>query len=585
MFRFGKKQTDLGIGEKTDSQKDVTKAPFMKRRFIKWALLAVFAVLFAVVVMQFLYPKDRSLPYATVKGRDAGNKTVAELTPLLQASFEDTEINLVSGQFSKNIKLRDLGASVDTEETAHPLMKYEWWQRLMPFSLLWIRPEITEVHVVFDEERLSAATLGAVADMKADPKNGTVGINEAGEVTVTPAEDGISVKAEKLAKALKTGQYEFGRTVISVAPDRTKPAVTNEMIQVVKNKITIVLSRPLVIKNSLDKNAQHTPDKATVASWIKISDDLSLALDEGKIANYLNQIAKPQLAQAGTTKVMVVDGRETGRINAPEGRGVNLALMMTDLSRAMLNGGPTTVTIQFSAIAPQVSFNRTYSNSQAGLQAYIAEVTSRGNIEVAVQQLSGPGWSASGGASKSVVAASTYKLFVSAVLFNKINAGEMGWGDPILGTNVDGCLRNMIVLSANNCPEQWLTQWGRSNVNNALYAKGFSSATTFTHPSASHTSANDLQKLLVGLEGRTLFSASDAAKLTDLMKNQVYRKGIPTGSKGVVADKVGFLWDYLNDAAIVYHPRGTYTLVVMTKGESWAKIAEITRQIEAIMYP
>lgn len=455
----------------------------------------------------------------------------------------------------------------------------------MPFSLLWIRPEVKEVHVVFDEEQLKVAVADAAGSMKADPKNGTVGINEAGEVTVTEAEDGISVKAENLAKALKTGQYELDGTTIPVVPDRTKPAVTNQMIQGVKDKITTVLGKQLVIKNSLDKNAEHTPDKANVASWIKIGDDLSLTLDEGKIAGYLNQVAKPQLAQAGTTKVTLVDGRETGRVNAPEGRGVSLALMTADISKALFGSGPTTVTIQFSAIAPQVSFNRTYSNSQAGLQAYIAEVTSRGNIEVAVQQLSGPGWSASGGASKSVVAASTYKLFISSVLFDKINASEMGWGDPILGTNIDGCLRNTIVLSANNCPEQWLAQWGRANVNNTLYAKGFSRATTFTHPSASHTSASDLQKLLIGLEGRTLFNSSDAGKLIDLMKQQVYRKGIPAGSRGVVADKVGFLWDYLNDAAIVYHPRGTYTLVILTKGESWGKIAEITRQIESIMYP
>lgn len=580
-----KKRAEPEVGEKNNDQKDVAKTPFMKRRFVKWTLLAVAGVLVAVVFLQFLYPRDRSLPFATIEGKEAGNKTVDELGPLLQTAFEDTEVKLVSGQFSKNIKLRDFGASIDNAETADPLMKYEWWQRLMPFSLLWIRPEVKEVHVVFDEEQLKVAVADAAGSMKADPKNGTVGINEAGEVTVTEAEDGISVKAENLAKALKTGQYKLDGTTIPVVPDRTKPAVTNQMIQGVKDKITTVLGKQLVIKNSLDKNAEHTPDKANVASWIKIGDDLSLTLDEGKIAGYLNQVAKPQLAQAGTTKVTLVDGRETGRVNAPEGRGVSLALMTADISKALFGSGPTTVTIQFSAIAPQISYNRTYSSSQAGLQAYVAEATSAGNIEIAVQQLSGPGWGASGGAGKSVVAASTYKLFISSVLFDKINASEMGWGDPILGTNVDGCLRNTIVLSANNCPEQWLTQWGRANVNNTLYAKGFSRATTFTHPSASHTSASDLQKLLIGLEGRTLFNSSDAGKLIDLMKQQVYRKGIPAGSRGVVADKVGFLWDYLNDAAIVYHPRGTYTLVILTKGESWGKIAEITRQIESIMYP
>ena len=59
---------------------------------------------------------------------------------------------------------------------------------------------------------------------------------------------------------------------------------------------------------------------------------------------------------------------------------------------------------------------------------------------------------------------------------------------------------------------------------------------------------------------------------------------VPAGTSATVADKVGFLYGYLNDAAIVYHPSGTYVLSVMTDRLSWGKIAEITRKIEGIMY-
>ena len=176
-------------------------------------------------------------------------------------------------------------------------------------------------------------------------------------------------------------------------------------------------------------------------------------------------------------------------------------------------------------------------------------------------------------------------LFISLLLFDKINAGQIHWSDSIQGTDVETCLYNTIHYSANNCAEQWINDWGRSWINSALYAKGFSNSNTFTASDATHTSAQDLKKLLVGLYNRTLFNASDANQLIGLMKQQVYRSGIPAGSAGTVADKVGFLWDYLNDAAIVYHPRGTYVLVIMTKGQSWGKIAEITKQIEKIMYP
>ena len=170
------------------------------------------------------------------------------------------------------------------------------------------------------------------------------------------------------------------------------------------------------------------------------------------------------------------------------------------------------------------------------------------------------------------------------LLFKKINAGEINLTDSIQGTDVTNCLRKTIVLSANECSEQWIKEWGRRNVNSKLYGMGFSTATNFAASDATHTSAADLQKLLIGLHNRSLFNSSDASHLLGLMKQQVYRRGIPAGSKGVVADKVGFLWGYLNDAAIVYHPKGTYVLVIMTNNQSWARIAEITRQIEKIMY-
>ena len=240
--------------------------------------------------------------------------------------------------------------------------------------------------------------------------------------------------------------------------------------------------------------------------------------------------------------------------------------------------------MNFTETAPTIVYDRSYNHSQKALQSYVDQVTSGKDIEISVKQLTGDGWSASSGTSKSVVSASTYKLFISLILMKKIDAGSISWSDSIQGTTVENCLYKTIVVSANNCAEDWLGQWGRTNVNNTLYGLGFSTATTFMASDAVHTSAADLQKLLIGLHNKSLFSSDNASRLIGLMKKQVYRQGIPTGSSGTVADKVGFLWNYLNDAAIVYHPKGTYVLVVMTNNQSWSKIAEITKKIENIMY-
>jgi len=67
------------------------------------------------------------------------------------------------------------------------------------------------------------------------------------------------------------------------------------------------------------------------------------------------------------------------------------------------------------------------------------------------------------------------------------------------------------------------------------------------------------------------------------MKKNVYRQGIPKGiPSAVVADKVGFLDAWLHDASIVYSPKGTYVLVIMTESSSWANIADLAGQIETL---
>jgi hypothetical protein len=67
------------------------------------------------------------------------------------------------------------------------------------------------------------------------------------------------------------------------------------------------------------------------------------------------------------------------------------------------------------------------------------------------------------------------------------------------------------------------------------------------------------------------------------MKGNVYRQGIPSGIPNArVADKVGFLDALLHDASIVYSPKGTYVLIILTNNASWGNIAELAKEIESV---
>lgn len=117
-----------------------------------------------------------------------------------------------------------------------------------------------------------------------------------------------------------------------------------------------------------------------------------------------------------------------------------------------------------------------------------------------------------------------------------------------------------------------------ANLNNQLKAIGLTCTNIST---AWYSCANDEALFLQKLETGQLLTGGAKARLLDAMKRQVFRSGIPKGTGVVVADKVGFLEGYLHDAAVVYAPKGTYILTIMSKNSSWANIADAAQRIQA----
>ena len=139
----------------------------------------------------------------------------------------------------------------------------------------------------------------------------------------------------------------------------------------------------------------------------------------------------------------------------------------------------------------------------------------------------------------------------------------------------------MISNSDNACAESFLNSLGLSTVTKDIQAIGLKNS-TFMKTGGPFTTANDLSLLLGMIATGQNFSSANQQRLVAAMKANVYRKGIPAGANGTVADKVGFLNGLLHDAAIVYGSNGTYVLAVMTDGSSWATIADLTKQIDAL---
>src|SRR4051812_27218245 len=100
--------------------------------------------------------------------------------------------------------------------------------------------------------------------------------------------------------------------------------------------------------------------------------------------------------------------------------------MSTQLSTGLLVPPPDVkMAVKFVQVQPTVIYNNKYTATQAGLQAYVDDMARTKNMHFSIQQLDGGHWSASSRANESIPSASTYKLFVSLVLFDRIDKGEI----------------------------------------------------------------------------------------------------------------------------------------------------------------
>ena len=558
-----------------------------RKRYRVCILVAVF-IFILIVALQLAYPEDRGLPLAGLPGRSLALATHDQMAKVIADQFDSAKLKLTIGtDKSVEYPLKLAGAEPDTEKMIANLSNYPLWQRLIPGTILRPSASLRVVDVYYSADPLKKFAEARSKELSFPPQNARLAIKNT-QLVASEAVAGSAVNNGELLDAISRTSVLFGQTTIVDAPTKRTPAQrSSKDLAKVRVQAEAALAHSVVIKADTQ---QFSPDKTELASWIVLSTtdtgDVTLSVDKDKIKAYVNELNKKVGTPAGQTNITLVDGRETGRIVGVVGRAIDIDIVATQLGNALLVPPPTvTVTAPFTDLQPSVIFNSKYTTTQAGLQAYVDDAARTKNMHFSIQQIDGQKWSARARDTESIPSGSTYKVFVAMVLFDKIDKGEIHWDDPMLDTTVAGCFDRMTVASTNPCAEKWIADFGRQYINDFIYARGFSHGTTFIASDATHTTAADLTKFMIGLNDGTLVSGGNRDLLLSNLSRHPYRYGIPTGSAGQVNDKVGFLWDYVHDAAIVHHPRGTYIMTIMTKGQSYGAIASATRDVERIMYP
>lgn len=566
----------------------------IRRTSINWPrFLAVFfgIVIFAIIVFQLAYPNDRLVFYAKIDGASLGGWKKVDAINQLDGEYNDQAIPIYFGPLGKNYstpKPVEIGLTI-SNQTRINAINYPWYLRIVPTSIFW-------AHYITDS--------AAAPDYQHnnDILNSYITTNLSDACNIKPQDATLRASGSKLEviKSYYGGTCEISaiyNTLSTITPelsDNYRAIVpVNELVPKIDDATALAMADSLQQKVDTGLgltvvDSIQTISNSEVFGWLDFSTDsgnLVYAIDTDRASVFLNaNIASLVNTPIGTTTINTYNFIEKSRDVGVTGKVFDVDGTIKNI-KLYLDGVSDTAVAAFASTPPVIVYNRSYSPIDTNISAVMSKFDTDhpGVYGVSMIELSDKNRLASYNDTKVFITASTYKLFVAYSTLKRVESGVWNWSDNISGNkNLSTCFYNMIVYSDNTCAEALLGKVGRQNVTNEAHDIGCIN-TTFMEPVGIKSTSADLALFLGQLQmGQILTQQTSRDKLIDSMKSNVYRLGVPTGLGGfVVADKVGFLDNLLHDASIVYSPTGTYILVIMTDGSSWANIASLASQIEA----
>lgn len=552
-------------------------------RHVHWKKVATYTaagMIGLLIVVQLAYPGDRLLPLTRIDGQQVGWLTKSQAIDRLNASYRDHALAIYLGKNTKPFSAPTLAkADVVVNNTERiQKMNYPWYLRLVPTSLLWAPQHQGDT---------PAPTFGAKFEQFVDktimgecqkaPVNASLK-PEGDKLAVVPASPGGECQREDVLATLKKVRPTLTTpTTAKVAQKDIPPTITDATAQDLAKQVNDRVAKGVPLQVG---DQTITVSASDALSWLDVStndDKLALSVNPDKASKYLGETIAPKVAvKPGISYITTVDFTETSRVNGAAGQTLDLGATAASIS-AVINGKAEVAQVATKPIAPTEQYTRSYSPTDAGLSALLANYAKdhSGTYGISLIEMDGKKRRANYNGDKQFVTASTYKLLVAYSLLKRIDAGTKDWDSNA------ACFNKMISLSDNPCSEAFLNDLGLTHVTKDVNAIGLTNS-NFTKSGGPFTTANDLALLLGMLQSGQNFSSLNRTRLINAMTANVYRKGIPAGASGTVADKVGFMDDLLHDAAIVYSPSGTYVLVVMTQGSSWSTIADLAKQIDTL---
>lgn len=560
-----------------------TKTKTKEIKFVVLKLLEVMAVAsLIVVILQFIYPRNLTLPFTKISGMSVGFKTSASIEKTLNWFGSNAEVTLITPNKEWTEKWHSIGVGIDRQTTIKKATSYSNWERLIPFSGITKAMQNRELSVVtlIDEQRLSnfAEKIASEEEKSVSGIDIKIVNNEA---KVIFEEAGYSYSTKEIKEQIKSLSVKINDQVY-LEPTLNYSTENAEELAEAANEI---LNSNFVVKVG-DRIFPTTIQ--TRSNWLEFKEsggELELDYSRSSIREFVQSINDKIAITPGNTIVNRLDGREVSRSVGEGGKEIEVNNATNTIVDHLKNGTSLEVELYLLNVEPKIEYKDEYTKTNAGLQAIIEdwERTTYGDYGIIVRELGGEGRYAEWQPEKKFVTASTFKIFVYYAVAKKIEWRQISYSDITdMGWTVEDCLEEMIVNSTNPCAISLTNLVGWQESQRLVEEAGFHD--TWINNSAGgdkYSSVKDETNFMHRLHDGTLMAQESNERLLGYLKRQIWRGGIPSGVPyGVtVADKVGFYNGWVHDVAIVYSPSGTYLLGIMSKGGSDPVFANLSARI------
>ncbi len=572
-----------------------------------WKLLLICLVavlILANVIFQIVYPSSRLIPGTKVEGLNVGGMKYADAAKKLDDAYGDLKLNIYFGKNGaafQSPKMKEVGIGVSNAARLSSI-EYPFYLRIIPTSIWWASSLGKEgnVEYVYDASKIASYTTSKVGDdCSIAPQNASLKLIDS-QLQLVPSTTGGKCDITQFQQLLgEVKPQSGGDNNVRIDIEETAAPVSDDMARELAAKLNSRLATPMPM--SVDAETESVSGRV-VLSWLDFTAvvpeqtidnsanqqaSLKFGVNKGRMEAYLNQgIASKLIKKPGVSKVTTQDFAETSRVNGANGRGVDLAKTTQSVEDYVNNKiqkavGATVV------VGPSTVYTRNYSPTSQGFSAMLTQYAqdNPGTYGMAFQELSGVAHprSASFRADARMPSAGIHSLYLAYTYVVEESAGVARPVDVISdGTNALDCFKSMLQEFDEGCRTGFYNYFGHAKLTSR--AAGLGLANTVFAGDNTVTSANDVQKLLVGIYKNQIARTEGGQKVLSTIRTNRDNDGIPAGAaSSQVSHVIGEAEKIRNDAAIVYSNKGAYALTVLSSDNNkWEKLSGLVKKIEAL---